>query len=205
MRYNTIYNDPTTRSRVIYPWVYWEDFLSEEELDKIVSYCDSLETTIGTTFGSKIEEEVKEHRVSDVSFFQRNNDTAWIFDKLNFIIQAANEKYYNFDLNGYSDIQYTTYDSNKIGRYDWHTDIGFGELFDKNSDTRKLSLTLNLNDDYEGGEFEINVGKESNPIKCETKKGRAIIFPSFVVHRVTPVTKGVRKSLVIWVVGPKFC
>jgi len=204
MRYNTIYNDPVTRSRIIYPWVYWDNFLTDDEINSIISHCESLDKTFATTFGSKSEEDTRKHRVSDVCFVNRNDDTAWIYDKLNFVIQAANEMYYNFDLNGYNTFQYTTYNSEDTGRYDWHTDMSFGGHFTDDVEMRKLSVTLNLNDDYEGGEFQINTGKESEPITCQTKKGRAIMFPSFMVHRVAPVTKGIRKSIVIWVVGPKF-
>ena len=62
-------------------------------------------------------------------------------------------------------------------------------------------MTMLLNDDFEGGDFEINL---STPNKVNVKKGMAIFFPSFVLHRVTPVTKGIRKSLVIWVEGPRW-
>ena len=111
-----------------------------------------------------------------------------------------NEKYYRFDLNGYDMFQYTTYD--KDGKYGWHMDT----RLDKGNDqqTRKLSMTLLLNDDFEGGDFMINEGSEQKPTKVEMKKGRAIFFPSFMIHQVTPVTSGIRKSLVVWVVGPKF-
>ena len=62
-------------------------------------------------------------------------------------------------------------------------------------------MTLLLNDDFEGGDFEINL---SQPEKIDVRKGRAIFFPSHILHRVTPVTKGTRKSLVIWVEGPRW-
>jgi PKHD-type hydroxylase len=65
-------------------------------------------------------------------------------------------------------------------------------------------MTLCLNENYEGGYFQINVGKESEPLFIQAKKGRAIFFPSFMIHRVTPVTLGTRRSLVVWVLGPKF-
>jgi len=57
---------------------------------------------------------------------------------------------------------------------------------------------------YEGGEFQINNGQEKDVETIPTKKGRMIIFPSFMIHRVAPVTKGKRKSVVVWVTGPKF-
>jgi len=200
--YTTIYNDPWSRSQITHPYVTWDNGFSDDELKSIIEYCDAAGTDLGTTFGAKDEEDIKKHRVSNVKFHNRNNETAWIFDKLNFIIQASNEQFYNFHLNGYSQFQYTTYDAN--GRYDWHTDMAFGNKYGDDVEPRKLSLTLLLNDEFEGGEFQINDGKEENAIKIPMQKGRIILFPSFMIHRVTPVTKGVRKSLVIWVVGPKF-
>ena len=202
MTYTTIYNDPWERSQITYPFVTWDNAFSNEELDVIISYCDSMGTEIGATFGSKSKEEIEKDRVSNVKFHSRSSETAWIFDKLNFVIQAANEQYYNFHLNGYYQFQYTTYDAN--GRYDWHTDMSFGQKYGSDAEPRKLSMSLLLNDDFEGGEFEINSGKEEEADKVPMYKGRVVLFPSFMIHRVTPVTKGIRKSLVVWVVGPKF-
>lgn len=200
--YTTIYNNPWERSQITYPFVTWDNAFSNEELDAIISYCDDMGTEIGATFGSKTKEEIEKDRVSNVKFHSRSSETAWIFDKLNFVIQAANEQFYNFHLNGYSQIQYTTYQPN--GRYDWHTDMSFGQKFGEDAEPRKLSMSLLLNDDFEGGEFEINIGKEEEADRVSMHKGRIVLFPSFMIHRVTPVTKGIRKSLVVWVVGPKF-
>jgi PKHD-type hydroxylase len=202
LTYTTIYNNPWQRSQITFPFVTWDNGFTEEELNAIVKYCDVSGTEFGTTFGSENKEEIEKHRVSNIMFHDRNENTAWIFDKLNFIIQAANEQFYNFDLNGYSKFQYTTYDSN--GRYDWHTDMSFGVKYGEDVEPRKLSLTLLLNDDFEGGEFQINNGKEETPIPVEMHKGRVVLFPSFMIHRVKPITKGIRKSLVVWVLGPKF-
>jgi len=72
--------------------------------------------------------------------------------------------------------------------------------------SRQLSKTMPLNDplEYEGGEFQIQTGLPEQPLIVEQKRGTAIIFPSFMLHRVTPITLGVRKSIVVWAVGPKF-
>jgi PKHD-type hydroxylase len=70
-----------------------------------------------------------------------------------------------------------------------------------------LSITLLLNEpgiDFEGGNFEINKGSPTEVDIVDMKKGMLIAFPSFLIHRVAPVTKGTRKSIVIWVQGPKF-
>ena len=74
-------------------------------------------------------------------------------------------------------------------------------------DTRKLSVVMMLNDpekDFEGGEFQMNMSSEDKAETIHMRKGRIVFFPSFFIHRVTPVTKGIRRSLVIWVTGPKF-
>ena len=72
--------------------------------------------------------------------------------------------------------------------------------------TRKLSLILNLTEqgkDYEGGNFNLNVGMEEEPEYVPIPRGRVIAFPSWMIHRVTPVTQGARRSIVVWVTGPK--
>ena len=204
MKYNTIYNDPWTRAKITYPWAYWDGAFTDEELQKVIDYCEAQGTQLGTTFGSTDEEDIKKNRVSNVKFHERNNDTAWIFDRLNAVIQSINEQFYGFDLNGYKNFQYTTYNAEEEGRYDWHTDMEFTTSHSPDVETRKLSMTFLLNDDFEGGEFQINTGKEDNPITVPAPKGRAIFFPSFMIHRVRPITKGVRRSLVVWVLGPKF-
>jgi PKHD-type hydroxylase len=206
MTYTTIYNDPYSRAKYIEPWVYWDDAFTEQELDKIVSYCESFELGYGTTFGTSDKQSAEDigGRVSNVMFHERNQETAWIFDRLNFVIQAVNEKFYNFDLNGYYKFQYTTYDAERNGHYDWHIDSCMGKIHTDDIEHRKLSLTLLLNDKFDGGEFELNVGKEQFPEIVSLKKGRIVFFPSFMIHRVAPVTSGTRRSLVVWVLGPKF-
>jgi PKHD-type hydroxylase len=192
-----IYNNPIERARITYPWVWQDGVFTDKEIDSIVKYCDYHGTEQGTTFGGD-----QEIRKSGVRFHSRNEETAWIFDRLNTIIEVNNERYYQFDLNGYDSFQYTTYD--KTGKYGWHMDTAMGIDPRNNQQTRKLSLILALNDDFVGGEFQINVGEEKKPDIVPMKKGKAIIFPSFMIHQVTPVKKGIRKSLVVWVQGPKF-
>lgn len=202
MKYTTIYNDPYRRSGVSEAWCYWDDVFSKADLEDIVQYCDSCKLDKGTVFTETDRQELDKIRISDVGFHYRNGITGWIFDKCNFIIQNANEKFFNFNLNGYDSFQYTTYNSEENGKYDWHMDMRIGG--DPILEHRKLSMTLLLNDDFEGGNFQISLGDNNNPITLPAKKGRALLFPSYMIHRVTPVTKGIRKSLVVWCTGPKF-
>ena len=201
--YKGISNHPEERQRLTYPYCYWNDAFTFAELDEI-SKISSTNLSPSAIFGT---EEIgiidTTTRISHNSFIFPNNQTHWIFEKLNQVIEICNNKWYNFDLNGYDRYQYTEYHGNEKGRYDWHVNIGYGNGWNGN-ETRKLSLSLLLNEpsEFEGGELQI--GSEKHYESTNMQKGTVIVFPSFQMHRVTPVTKGIRKSLVVWVVGPKF-
>lgn len=205
--YNSIYNDPHERQTRLYSDVYWDGMFSDEEINNMTKYCENLALQQATTQGHKDEADLAKVRTSKVAWLSRNDDTDWIFDRFNHTIYLANERFYNFTLNGYDQIQYTTYHEDDKGEYVWHMDGSTGDPIVANGLHRKLSMTFLLNEpgvDFEGGEFEINRGQESDAIQVEATKGRCIFFPSFMIHRVKPVTKGMRKSLVIWCLGPKW-
>ena len=195
-----IYNDPWTRNRITEPWVYWDDGFSKEELDRLIEFCSKLELEEAKTY----EEGESKARRSKVAFVKYDDESSWIFKLLNGILTNANNQFYEFDINGYPVFQYTEYHEEDNGYYDWHMDMSLGHDKGNFGETRKLSLTLCLNDGYEGGEFLINNSSESTPIVVPSKVGRAIIFPAWMLHTVKPVTKGTRKSIVVWCMGPKF-
>jgi PKHD-type hydroxylase len=115
------------------------------------------------------------------------------------MIVESNQKMWKFDLSTMNEsIQYTEYYGSQEGGYDWHMDCGI-EI----QNQRKISVTVQLSDsnEYEGGDLQFNIGKE---LTAPSKKGAAIIFPSFYLHRVTPVTSGIRKSFVLWVGGEPY-
>ena len=220
--YRTVYNWPIERQRKFFNWCYWDNAFNDEELDSIITLMDSQELERGTTVGQRqdanantkiVSTQVPNEKVrkSDVKFITFNNgmgEADWIFFRLNKIIEDVNNQFYNFDINGYESFQYTVYHDHEKGRYDFHMDTIMGpNLPDDMYETRKLSMTFLLNEpgvDFEGGEFQINSGQEKDAETVPLNKGRIIIFPSYMIHRVKPVTKGTRKSIVIWVVGPKF-
>ena len=215
MAYNKIFNNPNERSMISYPWAFWDGAFNAEELDKVCKYFTEQGVERGTVVGKKdpITGEVSQDpnesvRVSDVKFYnydQTNENTLWIFQRINYVVDALNEQFFNYELNGYDSFQYTEYQAFEGGKYDFHMDTIMGKNKPANMpETRKLSVTLVLNDDFEGGEFYMNNGQEKDAELIPTGKGRLILFPSFLIHRVAPVTKGVRKSLVVWVNGPKF-
>jgi PKHD-type hydroxylase len=199
--YNQISNFPYQRAFAIQPFVANVDF-STQEIDKMTAMFSQDELTPAPLIEGRVNETA---RISDVKFYYPEEGNFWIFEKLNQIIDVNNRHMWNFDLNGYDSFQYTEYDGANGGKYDFHTDIDYGGNNSPDPQTRKLSLSVFLNEpgvDYEGGEFQMLVG--SKPISIRQTKGGVLLFPSWVLHRVTPVTRGVRKSLVVWVTGPKF-
>lgn len=203
--YRMIHNNPKERELTTYSWVYWDNAFTVEELNKITEYCDEFTTETSSILGTTDLKETQKIRISNVKFHNRNENTSWIFDRFNDVIMKLNENFYGYNLNGYDSFQYTEYDSSKLGKYDWHMDTQLGH--NTLGATRKLSIVLNLTEqgvDYEGGNLNLNIGMEEEPENISFPRGRIVAFPSFMIHRVTPVTRGIRKSIVIWITGPKF-
>lgn len=211
MKYNGLVTYPWERTTVTYPYVWWDDAFTTEEIDKLAIFCKEhgkmeVAGTINDSGESVTDNPV---RNSDISFFEWNNDLDWFFRTINNIIGRMNDRWFGFELNGFNHFQYTEYHAESKGHYGWHMDMCMGkENLPKNMhEPRKLSFSLCLNQqitDYKGGDFQINMGRECEPKTMPQQKGRILAFPSWMLHQVTPVTEGVRKSIVIWVTGPKF-
>jgi PKHD-type hydroxylase len=201
MPYNKLINFSLSREFLFTHSVKVDRFLNEAEIEIVENFLTDKELTDGEV---GLEGKIEKARKSKIHFFGYSQETKWLFEKINKVIETVNEEYYNFDLNGYDSIQYSEYRAEDGGRYDFHTDFIHDAIPQNEYDymTRKLSFSLMLNDDYVGGDFEFLVSQE--PIRHNLKKGDMLLFPSFFMHRVTPVTEGVRKSLVSWVTGPKF-
>lgn len=201
MLYKNLCTFPQERTRVTFPFVWWDDTFNPEELDKIIEHCGREETVVATTLGG-----ASANRTSHIRFYGWTPESGWIFDRLMDRLCQINNRWFGFDLNGFDAFQYTEYRAEEAGKYDWHMDMCMGTdcLPADMTEPRKLSLSLQLNDGFKGGEFQVNQGREDEARTVEMKRGRLVAFPSWMIHRVTPVTEGVRRSLVVWVTGPKF-
>lgn len=140
-------------------------------------------------------------RKSNIKWLVPEKDkTEWVYETIMQMVMSANFNLWKFDINYFKDsIQYTEYNADENGHYGWHTDLG-----PYPNNTRKVSITVQLSDpsEYEGGDLQIKRG--DGEITLPKEKGTVLLFPSYMLHRVTPVTKGVRKSLVLWVGGSTF-
>ena len=172
----------------------WQMFVGALNNDII----DSIIPLAGNT------EKAKTYNNGDERF--RSSRVSWITDKrvLNLLfdyVDTANRNAFNVHVNKLAAMQYTEYHANENGHYDWHHDINWNE---NNGLDRKLSITVQLSnpDEYEGGDFDFDEC-QSPPPTIKTK-GTVLVFPSYLRHRVSPVTNGIRKSLVAWFEGPKW-
>jgi len=183
---------------------YWEDFLTEEDIHKIISLPEWNDLKNARVGGQGQENIInKKIRDSKINWIGLREETMDIYQKISNVISEVNNRFFNFNIEGmYENIQLGLYSSDDKGHYDWHVDRSPNEY---SNAPRKLSMALLLNDptEFEGGEFQVKI--QSDQIQnLELKKGRAWFFPSWVLHRVAPVHKGIRKSLVVWAGGPAF-
>jgi len=186
---------PPQRNQVNhFNYYYFDKEFNDETIGRVKKIGDSIPKQKGETGGGS-DGKVSEYRKSDIAWIPDNNESTWLYSKIADLAMIANKEMWNFDIWGYHDsLQYTIYNGNG-GHYDWHADLG------PNMSNRKLSVVLQLSDpsEYEGGELQMNLG--SSIISVPRQKGLICFFPSFVLHRVTPLTSGIRTSLVTWLCG----
>jgi PKHD-type hydroxylase len=190
----------SSASYVFYPdttnlYAYWENAFSPEECQKIIEIGTHkfLEPgLIGPGHSTELG------RDSQVSWLFKNDGMEWAYRRMQEIILNLNDQFFQFDLFGMVEgCQFTKY-SEPGGKYDSHIDLVFG------GPVRKLSFVLQLTpeEEYDGGDLELCLSNGHTPMS--RKQGYVTVFPSFVMHQVTPVTKGTRYSLVSWITGKPF-
>jgi len=201
-----------------YYW-YFTSAIPPRICDDIIKYGLSQAETMART-GGYDNRELTKKEIKDIKR-KRNSDVVWLNDRWiykeiqPYVDQANKNAGWNFDFDISESCQFTKYKLNQY--YDWHRD-SWNEPYEKPEDLnyhgkiRKLSVSCLLSDpkDYKGGDLEFAImdkepNKKPDIIKLKSlKKGSIVVFPSFLWHRVKPVTKGIRYSLVIWNCGYPF-
>lgn len=194
MQFNQAHNDPQN--------YYWfKNGFSKEELEKIYKEVESVPLQNATILGTNNPEDVKSIRSSSVKWIPKTKQWKWLYDRMMEMAIEANNTLWKFDLISVDEqIQFTEYYDTAEGHYDWHQDIGPGV-----ASLRKVSITVQLSDseEYEGGDLELWQGG-SSVLTAPRGAGVGVIFPSYLMHRVTKVTKGTRRSFVLWVGGQHY-
>jgi|TARA_B100000287_G_scaffold412499_1_gene443044 PKHD-type hydroxylase len=176
-----------------------EKLFSKELCDKIIETGETSEFKDATLHESK----ETDRRSSKVSFLKQNKAFEESISRV--VLGVNKEKKWNFKLKQFEPFQYSIY--NKGDHYNWHVDNHSTPYDD--GQVRKISFSILLNDEYEGGDFELSV---PCPISEKTQYhkiskaevGTMIVFTSHTWHKVHPVISGVRKSLVGWTLGPSY-
>ena len=184
-------------------WQYWKAGIDSNLVDILISTGDSYPPDRpGMGFDGSITNE--KYRSSEVRWIPAGESkNKFIIDMFWKFAQEANKNAFGFDITYIDAVQYTKYAATENGQYNWHYDTFWAN---PTTQDRKLSIVIQLSDsaDYEGGDFQIDPQLPQLPADEIRTKGTVLVFPSFISHRVTPVTKGTRRSLVCWVEGPKF-
>lgn len=172
----------------------WPTSLTNAQIDAINVAAFSQTEHDATIFASP--DKMAEIRVSTIRWLS----DPWISDLLWTYVRRANEDGFAVDVDNDAEMQFTEYPADQGGHYDWHQDVHWNGQAARD---RKISVTVQLSDagDYEGGDFEFDEVKTNADFRS---KGTVLVFPSYLRHRVLPVTSGTRRSLVAWFFGPRW-
>jgi len=175
-------------------YAFWNNAFSKEECQTIINIAKNKGLIKGIT---KRESDV---RNSKISWLYPVDGMDWVYRRITDITLNLNERFFNFDLFGINEgLQFTNYEA-PSGKYGKHVDRAM------NISVRKLSISIQLTnpEEYEGGELKLYNEDDKEASVMDKTQGTLIIFPSYVLHEVMPVTKGERNSLVTWVTGKQF-
>jgi PKHD-type hydroxylase len=190
-----------TTSPVLMPggMVAWRGLFTPKELDTLERQCDALTSEPARLTGDG----VNSIRTTQVAWVHRNAQTEDLYLRMESVVLRLNAEHFHCDLSGLTTIQYAIYRESDDAYFDWHSDYG-RDRNDPGQEPRKLTLSLQLSDSasYEGCDLE---ARAAYPLDVAPReRGMLVAFRANVLHRVTPITRGIRKALVIWAAGPEY-
>ena len=182
-------------------YCYYENVFDADMVQGIIDAGEKLnleKAYVGGDFSSagRVANDI---RKTDISWLNAVEENAWLFRKLTDLITQANAQWFGMELTTIEALQYSVYNVGDF--YTAHVDHHFQGA---GQHPRKLSFSMQLTDpsEYEGGNTRLITGHE--PFDIPKTKGSITFFPSYTLHDVQPITKGTRKALVGWVLGPKW-
>jgi PKHD-type hydroxylase len=181
--------------------VAWQGLFSSDELNAMVRLGDGLALEKAELSGGGYGYD--NIRSTKVAWVPRDTRTENLYRRMEEAVLQLNAQYFRFDLSGLANLQYAVYGGTEGGHFDWHKDYG-RDASDPHQEPRKVTLSLQLSEagDYEGCELQVRGGHQIDT--APKTRGTLIAFPANVLHQVTPIRSGIRRSLVAWAVGPEF-
>jgi len=178
-----------------YTYFFFSDAMQPEACKKLIdsleAQADGETASIGSGTVGTINKDIRDVKKVNLPIYRGIGAT------MAGIGLSANRQAWKFDITHANQCDYLKYDVD--GHYHAHTDTFINPNFDE---CRKLTVLMFLNDDFEGGRLFLQNGHDK--IYPPQAPGTCLVFPSFMLHGVEPVTKGVRRSIVTWLVGPWF-
>jgi len=180
-----------------YFWVHKKNAVDESILSTIDDYMDKQNLNQGETVGNH---ECRDSRIHWMTDQRYQNLLMPVYNDITSMVESINDRNWRYIIDGWEPFQYAEYDESYRGYFDWHIDLAIPFKSPSQPLSRKLSFSLGLSDrnDYEGGGLIINFGKEKT---FKLGRGEIVIFPSWMLHKVAPVTTGKRKVIVGWGLG----
>jgi len=178
----------------------WHDLFSVEELDRLERHCDRLALEQARVTGDGYNS----IRSTQVAWVHRDSDTTEKFySKMEQIVLRLNGEHFRSDLSGLTTFQFAVYNQSEAGYFDWHIDYG-RDPSDPAQEPRKITLGLQLSDpaSYDGCDLEVRAAHLIDV--APRQRGALVAFRANALHRVTPITRGTRRSLVAWAAGPEY-
>jgi PKHD-type hydroxylase len=168
--------------------------LSPAECDAVIAAAQAGQMRSAGLVGAVSDASV---RRADIVWVDDLAGMGWVMDRMVGVVSQANRAF-GFDVQGFEEsAQVARYDAG--AHFDWHADIGVGVAAAR----RKLTVVVQLSEPaYAGGVLEVR--SSHAVLQADVTRGMASVFPSYTLHRVTPVTAGVRWSLTLWAHGPAF-
>lgn len=174
------------------------DVFSPSECARIIEAVEVTEFANGGLVGGVVADNARRARIA---WLDEDGRDAWVFKRLLDTVASANREHFGFRLEDFAEkMQVAWYGAEPGGFFDWHVDFGDGQTAAR----RKLTVVVQLSqsDNYDGGALETNA--DGVVRQASRAIGSALMFPSFVLHRVSGVTRGERYSLTLWAHGPAF-
>jgi PKHD-type hydroxylase len=178
-----------------FEWYFYKNFYTLEQCRELSTFLESWPSGGTDIPAVDVKKTAKVHTVKWGFAKQK-------FSDLESVSHYTNKEMFGYNLYSFQDqdmINYNTYSSNDNGEYDWHKDAELDKIYDL-----KLTVIANISTEkYEGGQFELFMNGPVY-IKELDEPGSILIFPSYYIHRVLPVTQGIRKTVSFWIPGPNF-